>query len=208
MTVRKSPLNSSIVCIYFWADFETVIDCSDAADASFFDGEKKDITGDSLSYEVAVFLDVMSQCLRSLFRIAVYVRKATATDRFDRALKQYDEHFPASYDIDFVEHKFPKLRAPNSRWLATRMGSGIAKRRKVLSYFRNYKRQLEADQEDGVASTKATTLKLPTAFEPELVELSFDLDDAVSLDTASTAIDTENVLKLPIAMCGSKVDMF
>ncbi|KAI1413447.1 hypothetical protein F5Y13DRAFT_189354 [Hypoxylon sp. FL1857] len=166
--------------------------------------------------EAQSLLEIISQCIRSLFRIGVLVRKASPRDRFQRALQHSESAFPAWFDIDYVRHKYPKLCRPDSRELAERLGSANAKRRQYIKYCRDHKTRLgrvteeslpapggdqEEDLEDGTTaklSSKATTL-LPFG-SSELAKLESNVaeeEDAVSFSTASTTFESAMSLTLP-----------
>ncbi|KAI0832188.1 hypothetical protein F5Y06DRAFT_290453 [Hypoxylon sp. FL0890] len=166
--------------------------------------------------EAQSLLEVISQCVRSLFRIGILVRKASPRDRFQRALQHSESAFPAWFDIDYVRHKYPKLSGPNTRELAERLGGANAKRRQYIKYCRDHKTRLDRvtdesapvpggdlgdDVEDGTTaklSSKATTL-LPVG-SSELAELELNVaeeEDAVSFSTASTTFESAISLTLP-----------
>ncbi|KAI0114257.1 hypothetical protein F4776DRAFT_330204 [Hypoxylon sp. NC0597] len=166
--------------------------------------------------EAQSLLEVISQCIRSLFRIGILVRKASHRDRFQRALQHSESVFPTWFDIDYVRHKYPKLCGHNTRELAERLGSANAKRRQYIKYCRDHKTRLgrvtdespeipggdlKDDLEDRTTaklSSKATTM-LPVG-SSELAELEPNVteeEDAVSYSTASTTFESTMSLALP-----------
>ncbi|OTA88374.1 hypothetical protein M434DRAFT_80404, partial [Hypoxylon sp. CO27-5] len=148
--------------------------------------------------EAQSLLEVISQCIRSLFRIGILVRKATW------------------FDIDYVRHKYPKLCRPNTQELAERLGSANAKRRQYIKYCRDHKTRLgrvtdespaipggdlEDDLEDRTTaklSSKATTMLPLGSSELANLELNVaDEEDAISYSTASTTFESTMSLALP-----------
>ncbi|KLU83201.1 hypothetical protein MAPG_02266 [Magnaporthiopsis poae ATCC 64411] len=155
-------------------------------------------------------MEEISDSLGGLFRAGILVRRASARDRFTHALQASTPSFSASFDIDYVENKFPKLRrsAGELRWLISHLGKANTKRRRVQKYYRDHKARLAApqaeDERDGAKtewlSSKATTLapgRLSVEVEPTLVGEEDD-SDAMSFTTALTTFDGErHLLSLP-----------
>ncbi|KAI0845027.1 hypothetical protein F5Y00DRAFT_273405 [Daldinia vernicosa] len=150
------------------------------------------------SYEAQSLLEEISQCIRSLFRLGILIRKAVPRDRFQEALRRSDYTFPSSFDIDYVRNKHPKLCRNDMEWLAGRIGKANAQRRQYIQYCRDHRMRLgnlhnetdrgsDTNRED--AESKATTM-----FPVEGPELQEDL---ISLTTASSIFYSENSLKLP-----------
>ncbi|OTB01993.1 hypothetical protein M426DRAFT_13984 [Hypoxylon sp. CI-4A] len=141
-------------------------------------------------------IDVISQCIRSLFKIGTLVRKASPRDRFQQALQKSNSAFPASFDIDHVQHTYSKLSAPSAQRLAERMGNANAKRRQFITYCRDHNAKLsETDVDDGSTtkkSSKATTLP-PTGL-AQLEELD---KDTASMMTTSTTFESSLGHTLP-----------
>ncbi|KAH7125025.1 hypothetical protein B0J13DRAFT_598991 [Dactylonectria estremocensis] len=145
----------------------------------------------------------MSQCIRTLFRIAMLVRKAGRRDRFQHAL-QHSDPFEAQYDdIGRVKDRHSKLNNPATEWLANRLGKGIAKRSQFIAYCRDHKPRLGADYEimDGTTekqSSRATTI-IPERFNASnVLDVTVDdEDDSISLMTASKSFEGEIGLRLP-----------
>ncbi|KAI8956283.1 hypothetical protein F4801DRAFT_10365 [Xylaria longipes] len=88
-------------------------------------------------HESQDILDVISDCIRSLLKISILIRKATPRDRFARAL-QGDDPFIDQFDINYVAEKHSKLNKPESEWLCARLGRAITKRRQFLRYSRQH----------------------------------------------------------------------
>ncbi|KAI8635553.1 hypothetical protein F5Y19DRAFT_14534 [Xylariaceae sp. FL1651] len=82
-------------------------------------------------------LDVISDCIQSLLKISILIRKATPRDRFAKAL-QGNNPFIDQFDINYVAERYPKLKRPGSMWLCTRLGRAITKRRQFLRYSREH----------------------------------------------------------------------
>lgn len=153
--------------------------------------------------EAHMILELISETLRTLFRIGVLVRKAAPSDRFDRALRHSNLIFPAVYDIDYVRQKHSKMIQQDHTWLAERLGRGIAKRRQFIKYCRDHKTRLAADEADiegGAAtvlqSSKATTLQVGK-LRAGLAAEDGEEDDIMSFMSASSTTEVLSILKLP-----------
>ncbi|RSL54254.1 hypothetical protein CEP54_010007 [Fusarium duplospermum] len=148
--------------------------------------------------EVHMILEVISDSVSSLFRIAILVRRATTRDRFERALQASDLAFPPEFDIDYVREKHPKIQ---QRSLSARLGGAIAKRRQLISYCRDHRSRLGAEQtiNDDSASRMEKTSSKATTFVPraDLWDLEAEQDDAVSFTSASTMTDSALLFRLP-----------
>lgn len=159
---------------------------------------------DEASDEIHMNLELISESLRTLFRIGVLVRKAAPDNRFERALQSSKLAFLDAFDIDYVREKHPKLKAQEHTWLAERLGRGIAKRRQFVKYCRDHRARLALDERevaDGATtvlqSSKATTLH-PEKLPPTLIdEGEEEEDDAVSFVSISTVTDGLSTLSLP-----------
>ncbi|KAM0420360.1 hypothetical protein ACHAPT_011902 [Fusarium lateritium] len=131
--------------------------------------------------ESHMILEVISEAIGSLFRIGILIRRATTRDRFNQALQASDLVFPPEFDIDYVREKHPKTR---SGWLSGRLGGAIAKRRQLISYCRDHRSRLGAEQtlEDGTTSQKDNVSSKATTFAPkmDLKELEVEEEDAMS----------------------------
>lgn len=158
------------------------------------------------SEEAQSILEVMSQCIRSLFRIGILVRRIGVADRFQRALQRQELGFPASFDIDHTENKYSKLSHPDKRWLAERAGIANAKRRQYIQYCRDHAFRLKtasdgADLEDGktaLLSSKATTFNPSGA--TQLIQFGSNVaeeEDAGSITTALSIFESSTRLELP-----------
>lgn len=167
--------------------------------------------------QVTLLIDLMSECMKALFRIGILVRREVTYDRFQRALQRSRFSFPEQFDTDYVEQKHPKLRS-KERGLATRLGRANAKRRQFIKYGRDHRTRLEMDmdvRQENVAepkatlsidleapteqlSSKATTFVMPAEnWNSELLAPPIeDEDDGASLLTASTTFDSKKSLKL------------
>ncbi|KAI0016563.1 hypothetical protein F4780DRAFT_758625 [Xylariomycetidae sp. FL0641] len=67
------------------------------------------------------------------FRFGVLARKERKDDRFTRALKAPHSSFPASFDIDHVRQKHPKLVHAGQMWLVERLGVAMSQRRQFIA---------------------------------------------------------------------------
>lgn len=102
--------------------------------------------------EAQDILEVILECVRSLLRLSILIRKATLRDRWDRALqKQQDDRLDDSFDIRHVGEKFPKLDRPENEWLKIRLGRAITQRRQFIRYCRKHKDQLSGHGNYGQA---------------------------------------------------------
>ncbi|KAI1742315.1 hypothetical protein F4680DRAFT_446380 [Xylaria scruposa] len=155
-------------------------------------GDQDDVSAGELAEEI-------TECIRSLFRIAMVVKRASPKDRFAQALRSSQYAFTDTFDIYHVAEKFPKLRSSDNAWLRRRLGSAIAKRRQFIKYCHEHKLHLEGENDDFDASerqsTKATTL-IPGRLNEGSLEERED-DDAVSFATTTTVSDSSNSLSLP-----------
>lgn len=147
--------------------------------------------------EAHMLIEVISESISYLFRIGILVRKSTPRDRFKRALQASDLAFPASFDVDYVRQKHPKIREGS---LLGRLGGGIAKRRQFIRYCRDHRNRLGADDlgEEGKlidARTEHSQSKATTFLPQKVEEVE---DDAVSFMSASTATESLSNLKLPL----------
>lgn len=156
------------------------------------------ISEDSLD-EVAINLQIIQECINSLFRLSMLIRKLSPRDRFKQALLVSDMAFSDSFDIDYVSNKYSKL---SNSPLSMRLGSAIAKRRNFIRYCRDHRSRLgmeEANIHDATGtellSSKATTFAPPPTFNPSLQEEGED--DNFSLANASTMATSLSNLTLP-----------
>ncbi|KAI1204105.1 uncharacterized protein F4807DRAFT_448958 [Annulohypoxylon truncatum] len=151
------------------------------------------------SDEAHAIVEVILQCIRSLFRIGVLIRKSSPRDRFQQALQDTDCVFPTVFDIDHVRHKYPKLSESNTQTITGRMGKANAKRRQFIKYCRDHKSRLEAEDERAEKqSSKATTLP-PTGLDQltQLERYTAEDEDRISLTTASTTFESAEDCRLP-----------
>lgn len=156
------------------------------------------VSEDSLD-EVKITLQIIHECIYSLFRLGMLIRKLSPRDRFKQALLVSDMAFSNSFDIDYVRNKYSKLaHSP----LSMRLGSAITKRRNFIRYCRDHRSRLgmeEGNIDDAVdteqLSSKATTFAPLPAFNPSLQEK--EDDDNFSLASASTMATSISNLKLP-----------
>lgn len=148
--------------------------------------------------EAHMILEVISDSVGSLFRIAILVRRATTRDRFERALQASDLAFSPEFDVDYVREKHPKIQQSS---ISARLGGAIAKRRQLISYCRDHRSRLGAEEmiNDDAASRMEKTSSKATTFVPktDARDLEVEEDDAVSFTSASTMTDPASFLRLP-----------
>lgn len=170
--------------------------------------------------EPGMLLEVIAEAISSLFRLGILVRKSSSTDRFKRALQMSDISFDDTFDIGYVSEKYPKMRDPEKGWLTSRLGRLISQRRLFIKYSRDHKARLEYQEplrgeiseehatQTQRQSSKATTFhldRLPASVlapsPPDLEDVpqleEEDIDEVVSVMSASTMSNALSVLKLP-----------
>ncbi|KAK1780353.1 hypothetical protein QBC45DRAFT_485207 [Copromyces sp. CBS 386.78] len=216
------------------ADLGSIIDGSVPnrdLDSSFdFDNESESESelesDDEPLVEAHSILQVVLQCLTSLFRVGILIRQSasSATDRFQRATRGSVPPFTKA-DMNHVREKFPKLWFNESSPVAERMGKAITKRRQFMWYCRDHQSHLAADggdeksivdnhrddnHRDIVEYDKAKTAKQSskaTTFFPkdnlmDVLQKSLDgkeeeEEESVSQYSTSTVSDSLANLKLP-----------
>ncbi|KAK4452751.1 hypothetical protein QBC34DRAFT_29307 [Podospora aff. communis PSN243] len=104
-------------------------------------------------------LGVASECIRSLLRISILIRKATPRDRFAKATAtafSRGSPFLDQFDINYVAERYPKLRGNGT--LCDRLGRAITKRRQFFRYSRQHRARTagDADQPQGVEEEQTT----------------------------------------------------
>ncbi|KAI1377890.1 hypothetical protein F4677DRAFT_29450 [Hypoxylon crocopeplum] len=136
--------------------------------------------------EVQTILEVMDQCLRSLFRINALVQRAGSRYLFKRS----------SQSLSYAISKYPKLGHPDGLWLADRIDNASAKRR---GYIENWHRRKSA-WEDG----SATKLLNEHAILPSVGSTQFTQpepnppkEDAISPSVTSAIFESPMGPKLP-----------
>lgn len=165
--------------------------------------------------EAGSLFEVVSQAITSLLKVGILVRQpaSSGTDRFHRASRDSTSAFLDRFDIDYVQHKHPKLGTGDQ---SSRMGRAIARRRQFIRYCRDHKSSLAAEEKEAkdisnpqIGSQKATTArhssKATTFIAREnlmdVIHGSVDAleeeDDAVSHCSVSTTSESLAVLKLP-----------
>ncbi|KAM0333081.1 hypothetical protein ACHAQA_001739 [Verticillium albo-atrum] len=189
-------------------------------------GETKAASEDEDGDEAHMILQVMSESIKTLFRIGMLVRKSGTRDRFRRALQMSSSTFPPIFDIDYVGQKYPKLRGRGHDIATNRLGSAIAKRRQFIKYGREHSARLATAEvapkveETPTPTFEETTPKIPEISLPAMSErvsskattlqvarftrkLSAEElneepeDDKATVMTASTTTDNLASLKLP-----------
>ncbi|KAK8024505.1 hypothetical protein PG993_012571, partial [Apiospora rasikravindrae] len=156
---------------------------------------------DSPVDECGVLIEVISQSLAFLFRLAVLVKAPGSESRWNRAMQRTGP-FPDHFDYDHVLSKYPYMETDSGRQLAKRVAQANVKRRQFIKYCRDHTAHLSTEKRpsnDGVTehvSSKATTLP-PGMDLNTLAAEEFD-DDVDSLMTASTTFDNETKLRLPL----------
>ncbi|KAH6694153.1 hypothetical protein F5X68DRAFT_49339 [Plectosphaerella plurivora] len=85
--------------------------------------------------EAHMMLEIISESIKTLFKIAVIIRKSGTRDRFSKALQMSTSSFSDVHDIDYVRQRHPKLRQHSRPESVTeRLGSAISKRRQFIAY--------------------------------------------------------------------------
>ncbi|KAK8071330.1 hypothetical protein PG997_011533 [Apiospora hydei] len=155
---------------------------------------------DSPVDECGVLIEVISQSLAFLFRLAVLVKAPGSESRWNRAMQRIDP-FPDHFDYGHVISKYPYMETDSGRQLAKRMAQANVKRRQFIQYCRDHTAHLSTEttpSNDGVTeqvSSKATTL--PPAMDLNILATEEFDDDTESLMTTSTTFDIETKLRLP-----------
>ncbi|KAK7917787.1 hypothetical protein PG985_011395 [Apiospora marii] len=154
--------------------------------------------------EFAVLIEVMSQSLAFLFRLAVLVKAPGSDNRWNRALQRTDP-FPDDFDYNHAIAKYSYLETDNDgKKLARRIAQASIRRRQFIQYSRDHTANLSSDARPSVTndratervSSKATTL--PPAMNLSTLSVQEVDDDLESLMTASTTFDTDKKLRLPL----------
>lgn len=195
------------------AAYDVKLDRDGAPGASTLSCEDSSPTSDDRSLDEAQpLLDIISEYLRSLFRIASLVRNSGPRDRFTHAIRSSNTVFTNTLDISHLREKHPKLPAN----IRQSLGDANAKRRQFIKYCHDHRTRLETERrEETVAqvtesqpartellSSKATTfapipvqlLKPAPALGPENDEI---VDDCVSMASMSTFSGANMTLRLP-----------
>ncbi|KAL7912177.1 hypothetical protein GGI35DRAFT_492123 [Trichoderma velutinum] len=149
---------------------------------------------DGPSEEIRMNVELISESLKTLFRIAVL-----------RAIHFSNFTFSHTFDIDYVEEKYPKLKTKEQSWLAERLGKAIARRRQFIKYCRDHRDRLALDDENieaesattVIQSSKATTLQLEKIQTESNFAVDDYEDDVVSILSTSTTTDVLSTLALP-----------
>ena len=175
--------------------------------------------------EADSILQVISECLSSLFRVGILIRQPAAStrDRFERATRETKGMFSTKWDVDYVRSKYPKLDRGD---LSGRMGEVITKRRQFIFYCRDHAARLaqvapddkgdavddrpaHRDYDDGGSRVATSTIQSSnaTTFIPNdnimqmlQEETEFLEDDSASFVTScsvSTISEEMATLKLP-----------
>lgn len=161
--------------------------------------------------EADSILQVIAECLSSLFKVGILIRQpgSSTRDRFERAIRATKDMFSSNWDVYYVRNKYPKLgRADLSR----RMGEAITKRRQFIIYCRDHASRLaqvavndrgdvdddrQTHNDDGesraatsaIQSSKATTFvskdDIMQTLQEETEFLEDDMDDASSSPTTA-----------------------
>lgn len=137
-------------------------------------------------------LEVVQECVRSLLRLSILIRKSTPRSRWDRALQKSREPINEQYDIRHVADKYPKLRAPEQAWLLSRLGRAITQRRQFIRYCRDHKNELSSVADSSIdrdvgfetaeGSAPAETVQQP---------LSVARSDVMTVEERRTQVSTQ-----------------
>ncbi|AEO70014.1 uncharacterized protein THITE_131090, partial [Thermothielavioides terrestris NRRL 8126] len=224
--LAEAPEVKELICQHL-ADLQEALD--DLMHIVNGEVPNRDMTGEedgqAPSDEASMLLEIITESVKSLFRIGVLVRKTGTDDRFRRAIRSSNAVFPANFDINHAMEKYSKLRLRSAGLLATRVGSAISKRRQFIKYCRDHRLRLGYDEAAVIGDDEAAVIPEPekverartellsskaSTFHPEripqgaLMSEAFeeekeeeDDDDAISLMTASTVSDPTQRLELP-----------
>jgi hypothetical protein len=108
--------------------------------------------------EAHMLLEIISQSITMLFKIANIVREAGPRDRFTEAL-QKSETVPAASDIKYVMYSHPKLPDNGLEHVAVRLGRAMAKRRQFIDYCRGQDRGKEVSDQLYLQSGRSQSRK-------------------------------------------------
>jgi len=109
--------------------------------------------------ELDELLKSCTDTVTSLFRSSVLIRSATTRDRYAKAAAAQGMPFNPHFDIDHVEHKFPRL--DQADWLKKRLGIADTQRRQYLRYCREHRQRIGAEKrtveaDDGARDNRIT----------------------------------------------------
>ena len=97
--------------------------------------------------ELDELFGTVQDTITNLMRMSILIREATPRDRYPKAEKLSGGQFLASFDIDHVGNKFPKISGREQVWLKERLGKAITQRRQFLKYCRDHRDKLGAEDE-------------------------------------------------------------
>ncbi|KAI6254965.1 hypothetical protein MCOR19_008531 [Pyricularia oryzae] len=148
-------------------------------------------------------MEIISEYLISLFRIAMIIRKSSTRDRFSHAVMSSNTEFTDIIDMIHLQDKYPKL----SEKLRKHLSGVNVKRRQVIKYCHDHKTRLSNEEGDkalpdlartGVGSSKASTFAFGVASDLKFdaAEVTFD-EDVVSQLSVSTDSAANSTLALP-----------
>lgn len=109
------------------------VDDSDPGVADY----EHDRMGPHKADEIDTILEIMAECITSLFRMASLVNAPRSGDRFARAWLvggRYDNESSMAEEIDLVRQRFPKLRKDHSNDLLHRLALAMKKRRAFIDF--------------------------------------------------------------------------
>jgi len=104
--------------------------------------------------ELEELLKSCSDTVTSLFRSSVLIRSATTRDRYAKAAAAQGKPFDPRFDVDHVEHKFPRLNQAD--WLKKRLGIANTQRRQYLRYCREHRQRMGTEKRSVEADGGAT----------------------------------------------------
>jgi hypothetical protein len=153
--------------------------------------------------EAKDILEVIQDCVRSLLRLSVVIRKASPRDRWNRALQKSRDHIDDQFDIRHVGEKFPKLNQPENAWLKVRLSRAITQRRQFIRYCRDHKDQLSAADVHNYSTLVTETLEESRHTLEDLESPAMAKSDAITLDATvseeSTKASTLQVAQIEAA---------
>lgn len=104
--------------------------------------------------ELEELLKSCTETVTSLFRSSVLIRSATTRDRYAKAAAAQGKPFDPRFDIDHVEHKFPRLNKAD--WLKKRLGIANTQRRQYLRYCREHRQRMATEKRPAEADGGGT----------------------------------------------------
>ncbi|KAF6818453.1 ankyrin repeat protein [Colletotrichum sojae] len=111
--------------------------------------------------EVDTLLEVISECISSLFRMASLANLPYTVDCFARAWlvdRKHDDGLPAAEEIDFIGNRFPKLLEDGSMKLLHRLASAMKQRRVLIDSGLGRRTQADDGQQKKIQQRTGTEM--------------------------------------------------